>query len=340
MKVLLIGGTRFIGPAVVQLLCKQGHDVTMLHRGQTQTDLPAGVQHIFGDRSKLSEYYDTLRQLAPEVVLDMIAFNEQEACAVMETCKGLTQRIVVLSSGDVYRAYDRIRGIESSPPDPVPLSEDAPLRTELYPYRQDTPRSQDDPMRWYDDYDKIPVERIIMSDPALPGTILRLPAVYGPGDNQHRCFEYLKRMDDKRPVIVVDESLAHWRWTHGYVENVAAAIVLAVTDQRAAQRIYNVGEAHTLTITEWIEAIGEAAGWHGHVITMPKKRLPAQLRSDIDSRQDLLMDSTRIREELGYREPISVRVALERTVAWERAHPPVEIDPAQFDYAAEDAVLA
>jgi hypothetical protein len=46
-----------------------------------------------------------------------------------------------------------------------------------------------------------------------------------------------------------------------------------------------------------------------------------------------------IREELGYEEPIQFEEALIRTVAWERSHPPDDIDPADFDYAAEDEAL-
>jgi hypothetical protein len=42
---------------------------------------------------------------------------------------------------------------------------------------------------------------------------------------------------------------------------------------------------------------------------------------------------------LGYAEPVPVEAALQRTVEWERANPPAQIDPGQFDYPAEDAVL-
>ena len=90
---------------------------------------------------------------------------------------------------------------------------------------------------------------------ALPGTILRFPMVYGPLDPQHRLFECLKRMDDGLPVILLGEGRARWRWTKGYVENLATAVVLAVTDDQAAGRIYNVGERETLTWAEWVRAI-------------------------------------------------------------------------------------
>jgi len=51
----------------------------------------------------------------------------------------------------------------------------------------------------------------------------------------------------------------------------------------------------------------------------------------------LYADSTRIRKELGYREPVALDEAIGRTIAWERGHPPGEFNPHKFNYAAEDA---
>jgi len=164
--------------------------------------------------------------------------------------------------------------------------------------------------------------------------------VYGPRDNQHRLFPYLKRMDDHRPHIIVEEGSVHWRWSRGYVEHVAAAIVLAVTDPRATGRIYNVSDEPTLTIAQWIRAIGDVAGWHGTIVSLPQAQLPAALRSKINTSQDLFYNTTRIRQELGYRELVSLSEALNQTIAWQRANPPKAIDTDQFDYALEDAVLA
>ena len=70
-------------------------------------------------------------------------------------------------------------------------------------------------------------------------------------------------MDDKRPAILMDEAEADWRWTHGYVENVANAIALAVSDERAAGRIYNVGEPFTFTMAEWVGQVGQTAAGKG-----------------------------------------------------------------------------
>jgi nucleoside-diphosphate-sugar epimerase len=339
MRILVIGGTNFMGPLVVRSLSEQGHEVTVFHRGQTRTDLPIGVKEIFGDRRSLDEKVVELQHLAPEIVLDMIPFTEQDALEVMRIFTGIAIRIVAISSQDVYRAFGRVNGKETGPIESMPITEDSALRQNLYPYRGETPRKEDDPKKWQDDYDKILVERVVMSDANLPGTILRLPMVYGPGDYQHRLFNYLKRMDDKRPAILLDEAEAQWRWTHGYVENVADAIALAVTDQHSTGRIYNVGEPFTLTMAEWIALIGKIAGWQGRVVSVPHGRLPESLRFGINAEQDMVVDSSRIRRELGYRERVDVEEALRRTIVWERANPPKEIDPKEFDYAVEDGFL-
>jgi nucleoside-diphosphate-sugar epimerase len=339
MRILVIGGTNFMGPLVVKALSEQGHKVSVFHRGQTQTDLPIGVMEILGDRRSLNEKTAEIQQLAPELVLDMFPFTEQDALDVMRIFSGIAHRLIAISSQDVYRAFGRVNGKETGLLEIIPITENSPLRQNLYPYRGETPRNQEDPKRWQDDYDKILVELVVMSDANLPGTILRLPMVYGPGDYQHRLYSYLKRMDDKRLAILLDEAEAQWRWTHGYVENVADAIALAVSDERSTGRIYNVGEPFTFTMAEWIALIGKIAGWQGRISTVPHGRLPELLRWGINAEQDIVVDSSRIRKELGYKERIDVEEALRRTIAWERANPPKEIDPKEFDYVMEDAFL-
>lgn len=337
MRVLVIGGTNFMGPFVVQSLHAQGHDVTVFHRGKTTTRLPEGVQEILADRRSypLAE----LHSINPDVVLDMIPVIEQDARDVMHAFKGIARRVVTISSQDVYRAFGRVNLKESGPVDLSPISEASPLRENLYPYRGETPRDADDPQKLHDDYDKILIERVVMSDPDLPGTVLRLPMVYGPGDYQHRMFAFLKRMHDHRPAILLDEVEAEWKWSHGYVENVADAIALAVTDERASGRIYNVCEPFTYSMAEWIEKIGEAAGWQGRIVRVPQGRLPEPLRWGINAAQHIVVDSSRIRRELGYTERVDINEAIRRTVAWERAHPPAKIDEKEFDYAVEDEFL-
>lgn len=324
MRILILGGTSFIGPWVVRSLVDAGHTVTVFHRGSTTATLPDGVRHILGNRAGLPEFRSQFLDVMPDAVIDMLAMTEKSARMVVQTLGSIAARLIVVSSCDVYRAMGRL--LETEPGDIIatPLTEDAPLREKLYPYREMLPKAGD--------YDKIPVERVFMNESAVPGTVLRLPFVYGPGDYQHRLRNYVRRMDDARPYIPLDENEANWRTTRGYVENVAHAIALAATDERAAGRIYNVGAERAFSEREWVETIGAIHGWRGSVAAISKGQLPGH-----DSHtQDLTVATDRIRTELGFSEPVALDEGIRRTIAWERERmPPLT----EGEYEAEDAAL-
>lgn len=335
MQILVIGGTGFIGPPLIRQLLAAGHQVTALHRGRSAASLPGAAKVLRGNRHDLRSMTNDFKRLAPDVVIDLICYNETEATGLIEAFGGLARRIVVISSQDVYQAYGCLLGLETGEPARAPLTEDAPLRASRYPYRQFTERQEE----WIYHYDKILVEQIVTSDVQLPCTVLRLPCIYGPHDYRQRTLEYLKRMDDGRGAILLGERRAQWRWTRGYLENVAAAIALAAIDERAANRIYNVGEAQALSELEWARAIADAAGWTGEFVIVPDEQMPDHLRAPYNLEHHLAGDTSRIRCELDYTEPVSHNEALLQTVAWQRANPPAQVDAGAFDYAAEDALL-
>src|SRR5262245_1344392 len=327
MRVLVIGGTRFIGPRLVHRLVAAGHEVVVFHRGRTTAVLPPGVRTLLGDRHRMADHAGEFRHFGPDVVVDMILSTEEDAHSELATFRGVAGRLVAISSGDVYRAYGVFSRLEEGPPEPTPIKEDGPLRHVLLPYRAGA-RPGDD--RY--DYEKILVERVVTGDTGLPTTVLRLPMVYGPGDEQHRLAPYLKRMVDGRPAILLDEGMARWRCLRGYVEDVAAAIALAVNHPAAAGRVYNVAEPTTHTEAEWVARIGGVVGWSGEIVSVPQDKLPVPF----NTAQDLTVDTTRIRAELGYREVVDEDDALWETVGWERDHLP----ELRVNYSQEDGLLA
>jgi nucleoside-diphosphate-sugar epimerase len=340
MRILVIGGSGFMGPFVVERLARLGHDVHVFHRGTRASAFPPGVRLLTGDRHDLVAFRDGLRALAPDVVVDIVLSSGPQAKALVDVFAGIGGRVVVVSSIDVYRACGVLHRLEPGPLEPLPLTESSALRT----CRQTYPPSQVAMLRrvfgWLDErYDKIAVEEEIRREGRIPWTILRLPMVYGEGDRLHRCFPLLKRIADGRRTILFEERYAAWRGPRGYVENVAEAIALAATDARAIGRIYNVAEERAWTELEWARRVTAAAGWDGELVVLPAERAPVHLHAPGDPAQHWVVDSTRIRRELGYRETVALDEAIHRTVEWERAHPPAEFDAAQFDYAAEDAAL-
>ncbi|HEX8796178.1 MAG TPA: NAD-dependent epimerase/dehydratase family protein [Polyangiaceae bacterium] len=318
MRVLVVGGTGFIGAPTVRQLVAGGHDVAVLHRGERTAPLPKDVESIVAHRDRLADHAGRLRAWRPEVVVDFIAFAEPDVRAVHDALRGVARRLVVLSSLDVYRAYDRLMRVQPGPPERTPIREEDPLREVPFPRRKWA--SGPDDVMW--SYDKIPVERATLSDPELPGTVLRLPAVYGPGDRRrHRVGRYLESMGPERDTLELDAALASWSWTRGYVEDVACAIALATLDARAAGRIYNVGEDTPLTEGAWVRAIALVAAYAGTVVERKREDLPEDVARDLDERDfahDLVLDTTRIQAELGWRPRASLDEALAASIAWEQ----------------------
>ena len=331
MKVLVIGGTGFIGPHVVRRLLDRGHDVAVFHRGKSKADLP--VEHVLGDRSAVPK-------IKADVVIDLILSSGKQAQALMNTFRGVARRVIAISSCDVYRACGILHGSEDGPLQPVPLTEDSELRTkpQTYPPQQLEKARQFYP--WIDDeYDKIPMERAIMGDSELPGTVCRLPMVYGPGDPARRFFPTLRRIADARPAIIFEETFAAWKAPRGYVENVAEAIALAATDDRAINRIYNVADRPAFSELQWARKIADAAGWRGRFVVLPKDRVPKHLYFPGNAAQHWETDTSRIRNELGFGECVSVEEGVQRTVEADLPTLPAEFYMYPIDYAAEDAAL-
>jgi nucleoside-diphosphate-sugar epimerase len=293
MRILIIGGTRFIGPRVVRRLAAT-HTVAVLHRGEHTSPLPKNVERIQSPLAAMpvTEFPPQALHFEPEVVLHMIAMGEHDSVAARKAFEKIARRIVMLSSGDVYRAYGCFRRIETGL-ERTPLRETSSLRTVTYPYRTaDTPSEALD---YY--YDKMLAEREIAASERLPATILRLPKVYGPGDNADLATVYGFR------------DHPNWRWTHGHVENVAAAIALAVTHERATGRIYNVGEERTPTVADRL----------AYLPSRPQASFDHPANYD----QDIAYDTSRIRAELGFTEAVSEREASIQVVSDHLTRAPV-----------------
>jgi nucleoside-diphosphate-sugar epimerase len=338
VNILLIGGTGFIGKHVVAQLLNAGHRVTVFHRGQASA--PEGVKEILGDRNRISDHRETLAQARFDIVIDMLLSSEDQARQSVATFRGIARRLVAASSADVYRAWGVFYGTEAGGLQELPLTEDSDLRSRGVHYPPESLKRLQKIFPWATaDYDKVRVERTVLSAPDLPGTVLRLPMVYGPGDPVHRFHYLLKRMDDGRQNIIFADDVAALRTPRGFVENVARAIGLAATSERASGRVYNVCEPTAFSELEWAKRVGAIAEWHGDFVVLPHDKSPKHLLMPGNTAQHVVVSSDRIRSELGYHELVPLDQAIKRTIAWEREHPPT--DPiAQFDYPAEDEALS
>ena len=336
--VLFLGGTRFIGAAAVRALVTDGHSVTVFHRGTTEAPLPDGVRHIHGDRSDLGAHANELRASKPDVVVDMRALKAADTAAVQDVFRGHANRHILISSIDVYQAWDAIRCRDERPIVTTvdgTFDEDAPLRRKPFPYRE---RAKEGDIYW--DYDKIPCERTALEDRELPGTVLRLPMVYGPDDYQHRLYAVARRMADRRPFVILSRPEASAVLPRCFVDDVGRAIAMAATDDRAANRTYNVVDDPSFVERDWVALVARVVRWEGRVVELPAEAMPAHMKDDepMDWSVPIAVSAGRIRSELGWKVRSLREQAIARTVDWELAHPPEKLPPR--DDEAEDRAIA
>ena len=277
MKALLLAGNGFIGRRVATLLASGGNDVVVHHTGRDTLPEAPGISGVVVDRTPLPivDFPEKLLSCKADTAVHFNCMGEPDARALLEAFDGRVGRIVLISSCDVYRAYGRFIRTEPGSPDPTPLAESAPLRQQRYPYRT----KADDRRQLEYWYDKLEAERVVSAARRSEVTILRLPKVYGPGDENGLQTVY---------------GFAHqpsWRWTHGHVDNIASAIVLGAFHPEAAGETFNLGERHTPTMGE-------------RLARLPARPASEAAEGDYDFRQDLHCDTGKLRRVLGYADTV------------------------------------
>jgi nucleoside-diphosphate-sugar epimerase len=341
MRVMVLGGTRFIGAAIVEELAAHGHELLIVHRGEHEPAEMPEADHLHAERQDLPHLRGPVDEFDPEAVVDNCAYSAADAETALAAI-GDDVRLLVVSSMDVYRAYGAV--LAGTETDPVPVDETSPVRPERFPYRGRPHPSPD-----ADTYEKLDVEAAYL---AREATVCRLPMVYGERDHQRREEPILRRVRAGRGRVPAGSGT--WLWTRGYVRDVAAGIRLALESEACVAEVLNLGESRTWSMGLWARHVLEAAGSEAELTPVPDVLLPDDLKVLgtisqhllVDSsssgrapawtgQQHLLVDSSKARDLLGW-EQTDPHEALRRSVAWHLANPP---EDASDDFTADDRAL-
>jgi nucleoside-diphosphate-sugar epimerase len=288
MRALLLAGNGVIGSRTAVRLADQGIDVTVHHGGRRPAPAGEAITALVVPRTDppIVEFPAAATSIKVDTVIHFFCMGGEDAAAFVSTFDGKASRLVLISSCDVYRAYGRFTRLEPGPPDSTPIAETGPLRTHHYPYRASAP----DPTHLHYWYEKLEAERHIAQAKTSEFVILRLPKVYGRHGN-----------DDLGTVYGFADQ-PNWRWTHGYVENVAAAIATAALHPRSAGEIFNVGELDTPTMGE-------------RLTRLPEKPSTPPQAMDYDFAQDLNFRTSKIRSLIGYQDVVDEGEAMRAVAA-------------------------
>jgi 2'-hydroxyisoflavone reductase len=203
LRILVLGGTSFLGPPQVTYALGRGHEVTLFNRGQTNADLFPEVEKLRGDRNGDLE---SLRGRSWDVVIDNSATNPAWVRATAGLLQGSVDHYIYVSSISAYRDMGA-----------VPMTASEPVFT----YENaGVPADQDEAELPYG-LSKAQAER--EAEIAFPGktTIVRPGLIVGPMDatdrftywpaRVHRGGEILSPGDGTDPVQLIDaRDLGEW----------------------------------------------------------------------------------------------------------------------------------
>lgn len=318
MHIFLTGGTGFVGRPTLQALTAAGHQVVAVSHRRANHDDTAGVAwHPIPsldtriDWSRLLAGADAVVHLAG--VAHIIDGNDAALAARYRAIN--CDATLALARAAVAAGVKRFVFMSS-----IRVHGNAAGGTVFHESDACTPS---------DEYgrSKLAAEdglRAIARESALQVVCLRPPLVYGPGVGAN--FLRLLRWVD-RGVPLPLGAIGNRR-SFVYVDNLVAAIALALTHPRAAGETFLVSDGEYLSTPELLHRMAKAMDRRARLIAMPPGLLHAALRmlgraSDYQRLcGDAALDSAKIRATLGFTPPYSLDEGLAATVRWYRRHQP------------------
>jgi nucleoside-diphosphate-sugar epimerase len=325
LKALVIGGTGPTGPFIVEGLRQRGFQVSVLNRGVHRIDLPSDVETIVGD----PHFAETLRDAIGTRTFDVVIACYGRLTRIAEVFAGKTAHLIAAGGFAAYRGWhDRNANFPSGLPLPTP--EESPLITDFE--------------------ENAFAAKIAAAEAALfqyhpTATVFRYPYVYGPRQVSPREWCIVRRVLDGRRTMLLPNG-GRTFITHGYSENLAHSLMLAVEQpEKSAGRAYNCGDLTQLDHQQIMEVAADEMGVELELLSIPVVPATPSL-TPLRTTEHKLMDLFRLRTDLGYTDLVHPVEAMRRTFRWYIDNPLERdgeyekrlFDP--FDYAAEDKAIA
>jgi nucleoside-diphosphate-sugar epimerase len=269
MRILVMGGTRFVGRPLVSRLLAAGHELTLFTRGRNP--VPEGVEHLQGDRASV-EGLAALQDRPFEVIVDSSGRSLDDTRRVVERTGAPSHRLVYVSSAGVY------------------------ADSELWPLDEEAPT---DPQSRH--AGKLETEAWLRQE-GIPFTSFRPTYIVGPGNYNPVESWFFDRIVHGRPVPLPGDGSTITQL--GHVNDLAAAMARCIEVDAAANRIYNCTGSQGITFRGLVAAAARACGIDPEAVEIrsfdpagldkkARKAFPLRLAH-------FLTDTHRVRRELAW----------------------------------------
>ncbi|TFI50930.1 NAD-dependent epimerase/dehydratase family protein [Mastigocladus laminosus UU774] len=227
MRILIMGGTRFIGVYLTQLLVQQGHEIVLFNRGNRPVPIK-GVGQITGDRTDTTLLKEKLSQENFDVIFDNNGRELTDTEPLAEIFQGRVQNFVYMSSAGVYLKSDQMPHIEGDTVDPKSRHK-GKHETEAY-----------------------------LTQQGIPFTSIRPTYIYGPQNYNDLEAWFFDRIVRDRPIPIPGNGLHMTQL--GHVKDLATAMTKVLGNSQAIRQIYNISGDRFVTFDGLARACAVAAG--------------------------------------------------------------------------------
>lgn len=240
-KILIMGGTRFIGVYLSRLLVKAGHEVTLFTRGkspvtqkiagesdQEYAEFSSKVLHIKGDRKDFEFVKTKLSVSGFDVVYDINGREAVEVEPILDALPNLEQYIYCSSAG-VYLKSDILPHFEIDAVDPKSRHKG-----------------------------KLDTENLLTGR-GINWTSLRPVYIYGPLNYNPVEEWFFHRLKAGRPIPIPNSGLQMTQL--GHVKDLARAFLMVLGNEKASKQVYNISGAKYVTFSGLAKACAKAAGF-------------------------------------------------------------------------------
>ncbi|MCX6596603.1 MAG: NAD-dependent epimerase/dehydratase family protein [Acidobacteria bacterium] len=251
MKVLVIGGTNYIGKLLVPQLVKAGHEVSVLHR-RNKHDYGKRVVNLQADRNDPEALKRVLEGQRFEAVYDNVYDWERGTTAnqVEATVRAVSdrlQRYIFMSSVAAYGDGLNHHEADALAPDDHPD-----------PYVRNKAMTERMLFRLYH-RSKVPVVTI------------RPPFIYGPGNPYYREQFFWDRLRDNRSLILPGDGRRLMQFV--FIKDLVAMCMKVLDEPQALGQAFNVANPRPITQEELLEVLAQAAGKKLHLTRMPRRQI-------------------------------------------------------------------
>lgn len=239
MKVLVIGGSKFIGLNLILKLSEYKHDITVINKDNRSNIFPDTVKHIKGNRKNHEEVKRVFKYEAFDVIFDICGFEPQDIDIFIDIFKDRIKQYIFCSTTSVYD-FKKIRCF--------PIKENFPLKNES--------NSQDFEIRYGSN--KVLCEEKLLLNGYFPVTIFRPSYVFGPYAYDYRVEYLLDRVIDGRTILIpqIGHNIVHFIHVYDLVD----MFLSAMGNKDAYNQAYNAAGMETTTILNFIELCEDIIG--------------------------------------------------------------------------------